>query len=180
MLPEGAVLERVLYGMSIYDVSALLPRHQTKRYQKRDVDHVGEVYVHHSGKLGKPGYEGLALSARYSVLTRGWPGCPYHLWIPYAPDIESDHLVVYRANWDDVHTWHAGKGPNERGVAIALQGNTTVRPPSDDQLYCLYRLLEWYQKPVLGHCEAGQDGHPKPSCPGTHCMTFLAGWRMRG
>ena len=172
------VLERRIGNVLIDDVSKLLPRHSVKRYRPRAEP--SEVYVHHSGKLGKRGYQGLYNSARYVVRYRHWPGMPYHFWIPYHSVSEDDGLVVYRAQPSHLRTYHAGRGPNRRGIAICLQGNTTTRPASTFQLECLGTLIEWLGLPVRGHCEAPPDGHAKLSCPGTHAMSYLVGFRRHG
>jgi len=174
-LTEGSFVAHLDHGVAIYDVSNLLPQHRTKRYRDRKT--TKEVYVHHSGKLGKPGLAGLRGSARYVVRYRNWPGCPYHYWIPFEElTDEAGNLVVLRAQPEIKHTYHAGKGPNQRAIAVCLQGNTSARPASTFQLQCLAALLNWFALPkVLGHCQAPPDGHPKATCPGSHAMAFLAG-----
>lgn len=176
-LPEGAVLEKAdpTHEVEIWDVSHLLPRHRSKTYRHRSPSQISEVYVHHSGKLGKPGFLGLVHSTRYVVYQRGWPGCPYHLWIPYEQD--GGEVVVLRAQKDIVRTYHAGKGPNDRAVAICLQGNMGVREPSCGQYRALSALIDLYGLPVLGHCEAPGDGHAKAACPGGYAMPFVKGKR---
>ena len=165
-------------GVAVRDVSMLLPTHKTKKYKSRP--YPTELYVHHSGRAGKQGYNGLHNSANYVVRYRDWPGCPYHYWISYDPVIDSqDNLVVFRAQPTHVRTYHAGTGPNTRGIAVCLQGNTTLRPASEFQLECLGALVNYLNLPVCGHCEAPPDGHPKPSCPGTHAMSYLMGYRRR-
>ena len=180
-IPDGAVYEADLGGgVALYDVSHLLPKHPTKRY--RDRGQPTEQYVHHSGKLGRPGYAGMYNSTRYTVRARGWPGFAYTTWIPYLPVFDpAGNVCVLRGNPDTVRTYHAGSGPNTRAVSHCLQGNTTRRPLSNAQLKCLKQLLPWYidrlQVHTYGHCEAPADGHRKATCPGTHAQTFIHGLR---
>lgn len=180
-IPDGALFEADLgSGVALYDMTHLLPVHSSKRYRTRATP--TEVYVHHSGRLGASGFAGMLNSARYVVYHRGWPGMPYHLWIPREPVYnESGASVVFRGQPDTVRTYHAGTGPNDRAIAICLQGNTTSKVPSEFQLWCLGSAINWYREqgilPVFGHCEAGTDGHAKASCPGSHAMTFLQGVR---
>jgi len=161
--------------VAIYDVTDLLPKHRTKRYRNRRT--TKEAYVHHSGKLGRPGLAGLRNSTRYVVRYRDWPGCPYHYWLPFEKlTDEAGNLVILQAQPELRRTYHAGTGPNSRAIAICLQGNTTARPASAFQLECLGALLHWLALPsVLGHCQAPADGHAKATCPGSHAMAFLAG-----
>jgi len=182
-LPDDALLEAYLGdGVALYDVAHLLPQHRSKRYRHRSRTAVSEMYVHHSGRLGHPGYAGMHNAGRYVVNSRGWPGFPYHTWICRAPVYDSTgNAVVFRGQPDIVRTYHAGSGPNDRAVAHCLQGNTTRLPPTDFQLTCLGAVINWYREqnilPVFGHCEAGTDGHPKATCPGSHAMAFLQGVR---
>jgi hypothetical protein len=167
----------------IYDASRLLPRHRTKVYRTRSEQSIRRIYVHHSGSLGKPGLAGLIASARYVVKERGWPGCPYHLWVPYQDLLdESGDRVVYRAQPNTARTYHAGSAPNDKGLAIALQGNLTSADMSEHQLEVLPVLIEHLAQELgitdipLGHFQA-TDGHVKASCPGRSGKAWLLGWK---
>ena len=182
-IPDGALYEADLgSNVALYDVSFLLPVHRAKKYRARHVGAVVEQFVHHSGRLGRPGFAGMYNSARYVVNQRGWPGIAYHTWISREPVYdEAGHSVIFRGQPDTARTHHAGKGPNDRAIAHCLQGNTSRLPPSDFQLYCLGALIAWYRERdvfgIYGHCEAGADGHSKATCPGSHAMAFLYGVR---
>lgn len=178
LIPDAAELVWIANDeVAIYDVTDLLPKHRRKRYRNRQ--HPQEVYVHHSGRLGRPGFEGFRNSARYSVNTKGWPGTPYHYWIPYHGVRDDDgHLVVFQGQCEEARTYHAGTGPNDRAVAVCLQGNSTLRAPSAAQLTCLGALLfDYSSDKIFGHCEAPGDGHAKATCPGSHAMAFVYGVR---
>lgn len=182
-IPSGALFEADLgMGIALYDVSFLLPVHRAKKYRARHAGVIVEQYVHHSGRLGRPGFSGMYNSARYVVNSRGWPGLPYHTWISREPVYDDEgRSVVFRGQPDTARTYHAGSGPNDRAVAHCLQGNTTRLSPSVFQLQCLGALIAWYRErdvlPVFGHCEAGFDGHAKATCPGDGAMCFLRGVR---
>jgi len=161
---------RLADGFVVYDATGLLPEHHSRAYERRSAP--SEIYVHHSGRLGRPGLRGALNSARYVVSHRDWPGLPYHYWIP-----RDTTGRIYRCQQDDVRTWHAGAGPNDRGLAICLQGNTSRKPPPSNQFAALAALIDDIDLPVAGHCEAPSDGHAKASCPGSHAMAFLEGFR---
>lgn len=174
LLDAATFVEEIAPGTVIYNVQHLLPRNPNKHYQTREM--TSEVYVHHSGKQGRPGLQGLRNSARYVVRYRGWPGCPYHYWIPFEELRDNGKRVIFQSQPEHAHTYHAGRGPNSRSIAVCLQGNTTARPASNFQLRCLADILHWLDLPnVFGHCQAPPDGHPKATCPGSHAMAFLAG-----
>jgi hypothetical protein len=190
-LPDNAILEADLgHGVALYDVSHLLPQHADKDYRSRRRSRITEQYLHHSGRLGKPGYAGLRNSARYVVRHRGWPGAPYHTWIPYEDLFdEKGRRVVFRAQPSTARTYHAGTGPNNRGVAHCVQGNTTQHPLSDQQIACLPEVLKYFAQDLnikstklFGHFEANHrgDGHSKASCPGSHASAWLQGLRGGG
>jgi len=186
-LPKRSTFEAELGGdVALWDVTAALPRHPTKRYAKRIK--VTEQYLHHSGRLGAPGFAGVYHSARYCVRHRGWPGIGYHFWIPHADTFVEGRRVIYRVNADTTRAYHGGRGPNTRGIAICLQGNTSKYPLSDHQLRCLPQLVSYNERRLLGliplvfgHFEADRlgDGHAKATCPGSHAVSWLRGSRAR-
>jgi hypothetical protein len=204
-VPEGAVFEdQVAGGIALYDVSALLPVHKKKKYEERDVGGIVRIYNHHSGALGKSGYEGLLASTKYGIrdkkkkrkngdeyIQKGWPGQPYTFWYSFEPDYDDENrIVIYRANLDVTRSYHTGKDANGHGVGVAWQGNLTKVEPSAAQIemaeahfpWCLdrYGLTGADYKPFSWHAEAGEfGGKTKKSCPGPHVTAFVQDYRSR-
>jgi hypothetical protein len=186
-LPKGAELEaRIAGGVHLWDVSHLLPR--AKR-TKRDEGGIDRLFVHHSGALGRAGFDGALASARYVVSKRGFPGPAYAYWVP-AEDYRDDEgaLVVLRLNADSERSWHTGGKANDRGVAVALQGSTTARPMTHSHEECLEALIPWcaarYSLPMpkglSWHSRAKADGgRSKATCPGKGAEAWLRGY-LRG
>lgn len=201
---EAAELVVDLGGVAVWDVSALLPRHATKRYPLRDPASISHVFVHHSGAEGMAGFEGLLRSTRYCVRQKpagavpGFPGCPYHLWIPRARCVDGrGRLVVFRAQPEAVRSWHTGGVCNGFGLGVALQGNTTRNGLSAQHEECLEAVLPWLLErlargdaapdsrmlevavPTLSwHSEASRwGGHDKPACPGKAAVEWLTAYR---
>lgn len=196
--PIGAFFETELSRrVVLYDVSKILPT-GAGHYRTRSVPGIDRVYVHKSGADGLPGFAGCYAMAHYTTAPpppkghgRGWPGAPYHFWISRTCDQDSEgRWVVYRCQGDGVWSNHSGQYANERGIAIALQGNydsewdllssgrpRIMREPSDAQLTCLEALVDWAVEKyrlklpdgLSGHWEAP---HPKRVCPGD----FLRQW----
>lgn len=186
MLPRDAVLEADLGdGVALYDVSALLPY---RRQLHRPAAKIERVYHHHTGALGREGFKGLEGSARYVVMKRGFPGTAYTFWLSYEPDFDADgRLVVYRAQPDDVVSWHTG-GLNRTGVAVGWQGNLSEMPPSFAQLRAAIQLCTYldgrysldHDVPHSYHSEAARfGGRPKRSCPGSHVERWVRAWRRK-
>ena len=178
--------EEIAGGVALYDASEDLPRRED-RY--RDPDGIARLYVHHSGRLGRPGFDGVFNSARYVVVQRGFPGPAYTFWVPYAGEYDDQgRRVLYRCNPDNVRSWHTGGDANRHGVACCLQGNTNKREISPHQIECLEALIPWcverYGLEMPGglswHSEAAKyGGRPKRACPGVSAEAWLRGWRER-
>ncbi len=184
---EGAAaaeIETDLAGIAVWDVSKLLPVNRRGGYPERPLEDVTHLFVHHSGRLGAPGFQGLLNSARYVVrqkkLSRGrvgFPGCAYHLWGPYEPCRDAEgRLVVFRANGPEVRCWHTGGLLNLFGESLALQGNTTRRGVSPSQREILEAVLPW-------RLEALQKIHmiPRPGGPpGNQIEQPTLSWHSEG
>lgn len=193
-IPNEAEFEaRVAGGVVLYDVVKALPRHKVKRYRDRD-EPIERVFTHHSGALGRAGFEGMAASARYVVSPKrpwkkngDWPGFAYTYWLAYKADTDRQgNLVIYRGNHDETRSNHTG-GTNDNSIAVVWQGNTTKKPPSSDQIEMAEAFYPWLVErhkatlvqPALSfHAEAGKyGGRSKRTCPGSHLEMWLRGYR---
>ncbi len=205
---EEAVLERDLRGIAIWSVVDQLPRNPRRPfYPTRPLEGVTHELVHHSGRLGRPGFAGLLASTLYCINGKktsgnlGFPGCPYHLWAPYEPCLDAEgRLVCFRANLPETRCWHTGGDLNEFGESLALQGNTTKRPMSPSQVEICEAVIPdrlnalslqtiaraektldpaTVYPPILSwHSEASRwGGKDKPACPGRDAVTWLTNYR---
>jgi hypothetical protein len=192
-VPEGAVFEAELGpGVALYDVSALLKKtteaikEKQKRKdaeQKRPVSQIVRVYHHNSGAKGRDGFAGLLASARFSVEHRSFPGAAYTYWLPMLPDVDgAGRFAVYRAQPDDVVSWHTGGAANRHGIAVCWQGNLTAELPSVAQYHMANELCRWLDKrhqldpkaPHSLHARAGTwGGKAKATCPGPHVDAWV-------
>lgn len=190
---------RLAGGVHLLDVSSQLPtRRGGWRKRRKPIE---RIYLHHSGKLGAPGFEGLRRSAQYSVrnkrqkdgtVQQGWPGTAYHYWVPYH-EPAGDVIAVYRANPDSARSYHTGgqprgPSPNDHGLSVVLQGDLRTRPPSHWQIEALEALVPWLQEIhratlsadrwLSWHSESGAfGGNAKPTCPGPHVEAWAREWR---
>lgn len=174
-------------GIICYDVTEHLPRNAP--WPSSPPEHVEALFVHHSGKLGAPGFDGIYNSARFATNDDwglGWAGFAYQWWIPHARVTnEAGQLVMFQGNRLDVRSWHTGGPANVSGRAVALQGNTSSDGLSAFQAEVLEGFLPWAVRhfglthgQVLGHCESEPwGGTGKPSCPGVDAMGWLRRWR---
>lgn len=188
-MTEPILLAEIAGGVALYDVSHLLPRHKTKRYEMRTAPTLPVAFVHHSGALGRAGLDGVIASARYAIREPSegrrktvFPGLAYHYWVPYrAVHDEDGRLVVYLGNHETLRSWHTGGEAND-GIGVCLQGNLTVRKISASQVECLEALLPWLgvgtTRALSWHSESGSyGGSGKPSCPGRSAEAWLTRYR---
>ena len=170
--------------VALYDVVNELPRHRERRYGRREAEQIRGQYIHHSGALrGGDGFAHMCSSARYVVKHRGWPGFAYTTWIPFFDCFDSAGArVVYRGNYDETVTYHAGKGPNQKGIAHCLQGNLSRREISTHQQMVLPVVLAFFAQKLgipdqcIGHFQA-TDGSPKATCPGISGKAWVLGYQ---
>ena len=184
------------------NVVDLLPRSKKRRfYPTRPLTGVTHLFGHHSGRLGRPGFQGLLNSTKYVVNHRNFPGCAYHLWGPYEPCLDGEgRLVCFRANHAETRCWHTGGKLNLFGESLVMQGNTTTIGLSDSQkeLYeavLPYRFdalktLKFIPRPggppgnmvipptLSWHSEGSRwGGKDKPACPGKEAEQWLTNYR---
>lgn len=191
-LPDDAVFEaQVAGGVALWDVTDVLPRHKTKRYGVRR-EPVRRLFTHHSGALGRNGYEGMAASARFVTRAkllggRGWAGFAYTFWFARVPDLDArGNLVIYRGNRDETVSNHTG-GTNHNSASVVWQGNSSKLAPSDAQIEMAEAFYPWWLErhrqtlgvePLSFHGEAGKHGgRSKRSCPGMYVEGFLTAYR---
>lgn len=188
LLPAEARFDELIApGIALYDVSHLLPKGTHRRATTRPKGvKIDAAFVHHSGALGLPGFEGLRRSVEFMVRRRDFPCSGYHGWAGRDPVRDPDgRLVVFRAVPDPVRAWHSGARANDRGLGFALQGNTSRLPLSPSQVEILEGLIPWLSEkhgwPTediakwLGwHSIADRwGGRKKAACPGRDAERWL-------
>ena len=184
----------VLGGIAVWDVASLLPR-RGDGYPERPLDAISHLFIHHSGRLGRPGFAGLLASTEYVTKKRNFPGCAYHLWAPFDDCRDGEgRLVCFRANARTTRSWHTGGPLNGFGESLALQGNTSREPMSPTQIEILEAVLPYELEQLaigqgLGdgdvaqlvlswHSEASRSGgKDKPACPGADAVRWLTAYR---
>jgi hypothetical protein len=195
-LPSGAIfVDDLSPEFALWDVSSHLP--QKGSWKVRDVSQIQHIYVHKSGADGPAGYRGARGMASYCRDHRGWPGAPYHCWLPSIPDEDgTSRYVVYQCLPWSARSYHTGGKANTYGLAVALQGNydsdwdgVAEIKPSPLQREALKVLVDYWAelfcldlkgqgplgKVLSGHWEAPK---PKRVCPGDWARDWVL--RKRG
>ena len=191
----------------VQDVAGEMPRHRnwpynhrrSARYRLIPNREIDLVFWHHTAGGIARGIKGPASTAAYCVADpdpnskwgggRGWPGMPYHLFIPHLPEMtEAGQMVLYQCQSLEMWSWHTGgkdkrgRGRNQYGLGVVCQGcfwsrhDPDRKPlrgqtgwPSVAQMMASHALWFGYLKPALGLTNAQLSGHfeaGKPACPG--------------
>lgn len=143
-----------MYG----DVRAIVPR-GTGEYERRGLDEVRYLVIHHSGVA----WDSSACAiARYHVDTNGWPGIGYH-WV-----VRQNGVIYYCGDLETVRYNVAGR--NREVVGICLTGDFTTAPPAALQLAAAGRLLRALRDEIgwaelTGHRDIAVPGYAT-ACPG--------------
>jgi hypothetical protein len=111
----------------------------------------------------------------------GFPGMPYHVFVPWEPERLNGKAVVYWCQPFEEITWHASKG-NATGVGVGWQGLFRSRhlrrfvphpgtdgDPSQFQKEIASPLWQEWLQPTLNLPATALSGHfefGKASCPG--------------
>lgn len=126
----------------VHDITEDLPQHPTRAYRLRSELEIERVYIHHTGGRVRRGLAGPEATAGYIVRDRphgrGWPGMPYHVFIPYDPEIDAaGRLVVYQTQRLDAWSYHTGgkdrqgRSRNKHGLGVVCQGCFVSRADAD-------------------------------------------------
>lgn len=180
-MPQTRQLTRDIVEVDITDdVAAMLGREPLVRPTSAAKFRV----IHHSGSARNraPAEDGALIAIRYYLETKGMRMPPYQDWA--SRDAFEGCAVLVRCAPPDWRCFHSGGPANGMGVALALQGNTTLQGVSDAQREVLEYLASkegWNRSmPVVGHHEVGPlGGSPKRSCPGRGAKRWLKEFRGR-
>lgn len=116
----------------IHDVVEALPKHPIKRYERRSIEDITHIAIHHSAG---PGTATPLSIARFHIgPARNWPGIAYHYFI------QSDGTIS-QTNYHETMSFHVG-GDNKYSLGICLDGNFVSQSPDPIQIASLVYLLD--------------------------------------
>ena len=122
-------IKQILDYQPFKDVRYSLLKHRNKKYEKRTIEQIKTIAIHHSGTT-----VGDAKSfARYHVKNKQWPGIGYHFVI------ERDGTIKWTNSLETI-SYHVGNS-NKRAVGICMTGNFKVQKPTKEQWNALYILI---------------------------------------
>ncbi len=155
--------------LTIIDVTDLLPKHQSKTYDVRELKEISQAIIHHTAAAPTVGPVDIA---RYHVNERDWPGIGYHF-------VVMADGTIYQTNRLETVSYHA-RSENQTSLGIALAGNFVGDLPTDAQLASAGRLLAHLSR-QLGLPIESIRGHKEliaTACPGDQWDSG-ARWRDR-
>lgn len=151
----------------IHDSSGQLPRHPNLRYERRRVDSISHLAIHHTAMPPHLGPERIAAIHVEADPERGkeaWPGIGYHFFV------HGDGRIDQTQPLENLVYHVAGHNPHTVGIAFAGSFmNGTI--PSQAQMQAGARLIAWLLQElklplqhVWGHKEFSGN---RTSCPGS-------------
>lgn len=161
-----AALSIVVYynvGIGIRNITGLLPRHPTKRFDKRSLTVITEAVIHHTATDSRS--TTIESIARYHVepgnhiCADGCPGISYHFMI-------KPNGAIYQVNDLETISYQCG-GCNTYTIGICLIGNFNEEIPTEKALKAAAKTIRYVNR-RLGRSLAisAHKDHKSTSCPG--------------
>lgn len=157
------------FGERFQDLVDVLPKHPTARYERRSLDAIHFVVVHHTAARRAAPWEAVA---RYHVGHEGWPGIAYHIGVQQ----RERGVTVSLLNRPETRSYHAHAEGNTHGLAVVVAGDFRATEPADEELDALQRVIGVVRSflsrnlPVCGHrAVPGND----TTCPGERLAARL-------
>jgi hypothetical protein len=158
---------------SMRNVTDTLPRHSTLRYERRPLNQISHIAVHHTATLPTVGPERIAELHVAPDTTRGkeaWPGIGYHFFIHADGAIEQTNTL-------ETVSYHVFQH-DSYSVGVAFAGNGKI--PTSAQLRAGAHLVAWLMQElkvplarVWGHRDFADN---VTVCPGSE---WIGGARWR-
>jgi hypothetical protein len=161
-------LKKIVYEddtFRLVDICDALPLSEPWRQRKSDIKYA-VLHQTYGNILNFP--DGVLASNRYCINHHGWPGVPYHIYVPYRP-LRAGKLTAYYINRYYKMTWHT-YGGNTHGIGFVMQGKFHGNiDPTPEQKEATQKV--WYEviKPSFGFGDEDLMGHfsfGKTGCPG--------------
>lgn len=148
----------------IADIIDKLPKHATAKYERRTLDKITHIAIHHTAAPGNVTPERIA---QYHV-NNDWPGVGYHFYV--MPD-----GIIYQTNHLETISYQVHK-QNHYSVGISIAGNfINGAQPTPKQIEAAGHLAAWLMQKlniplanVMGHKEYPENA---TTCPGSEWHT---------
>ena len=169
---SGASLSSLLateFGEQFEDLTGVLPRHATLRYDIRPLSDIDRVVLHHTEASNSVTWQAVA---QYHVTGNGWPGIGYHIGIRHY----GSRAVVSLLNDPRTRSYHAHTIGNSYGLAVCVAGQFDRDLPTAEERNALRRVVAVVERwrgwtlPVVGH---GSVPGNNTDCPGQHLRALL-------
>lgn len=140
--------------ISIYDITNTLPKSPNKFYNRRNLNSINQIVVHHSATTsGSP-----KSYANYHINKNGWPAIGYHFVIQKTGQ-------VFQTNNLSTVSYHTS-GQNNNSIGICLTGNFDIEYPTTEQIKSLKALVLTLEDKFGNLKKAAHNQFSSKSCPG--------------
>jgi hypothetical protein len=161
-LSDGLTTEGGDILVQMQDITDSLPKHETRTYASRPLEHIRDFIIHHTAVSPDVG---PAAIARYHVKRKEWPGIGYHFLI-------MADGTTFQANCLETISYHARQA-NPSSIGIAFAGNFMEDDPTAAQLESGGRLLAYLMQKLdlNGDRIRGHRDFVPTACPGSQWGT---------
>lgn len=146
------------------DLREKLPVHGSLEYNRRSLEQITRVVIHHSGTSSDYTPEQIAsyhVSAGNHICTTGCPGIAYHFLI-------ANDGAGYQVNDLETVSYHVGDN-NTASVGICLIGDYNILEPTTKQLSRVKQLIRYVEQKTGKKLEVvGHRDMRSTSCPGNN------------
>ena len=145
----------------ITDLRPRLPLHPDRDYDRRSLDQIQQVIIHHTAAPASQTIEAIANyhTGPNHICDNGCPGIAYHFMIDRA-------AKVYQVNDLETISFHVS-GQNTVSVGICLIGNYDELEPTPQQLTAVVRVIRYLNRKLNRRLAiAGHRDYANKSCPG--------------
>lgn len=145
----------------IKDLRGSLPKHPTKKYDRRQLAAIQQVIIHHTTG---PITQTPKTVANYHIgpnhiSNEGIPGIAYHFIIDRAAN-------VFQTNDLETISWHVS-GQNTRSIGVCFIGDYDELAPTTKQMLQLIKLIRYLNRKLGKILDiAGHRDYASKSCPG--------------
>jgi len=147
----------------LIDVRDSLEKHPTKKYERRSLEQIDTIVVHHTATTSAT----PEAIANWHVNNNGWPGAAYHIYA-------RKNGEVYLMNDLEAISYHCYKH-NDHAIGIGFEGDFTRESPTQQEIEMGKDIVAWVESMIEITAVRGHKNMPDNStaCPGEFPVAAL-------
>ncbi len=147
----------------IRDLRTVLPRHPSRRYNRRSLEQIEQIVIHHSAGPSSQTPRDIAdyhIGPNH-ISNQGIPGIAYHFMI-------DRKAQVFQVNDLETISWHVS-GQNTRSIGVCFIGHHDEWEPTEKQMLQLLQLIRYLNRTLGRQLQiAGHRDYANKTCPGKY------------